>query len=281
MTRHVEGYFLGAAVGQIYWQGWLPDGDADVVGVVVIAHGAAEHSGRYAHIGDRLASEGYAGYALDHRGHGRSEGVRANINRMSEVVADLDQLIRHAEGRHEGKPLYLFGHSMGGLVALDYVTSPEITAHLRGLILSGVAVETEVGSKAQRVLGKALSPVLPNLGVLKLDATAVSRDPAVVADYDTDPLNYRGKLCLRTGAEILEAAERVKSRLSTVELPILVMHGTADRLTSPASSQLVADRAGSRDITLTMYDGLYHEVFNEPEKDAVLSDVVEWLRAHA
>ncbi|MGH3516353.1 MAG: lysophospholipase [Haloechinothrix sp.] len=280
MTKHVEGYFPGAGIGQIYWQGWLPAADADAVGVVVIVHGAAEHSGRYAHVGSRLATEGYASYAFDIRGHGRSEGVRANINRMSEVVADLDQTIRQAAVRHEGASVYLLGHSMGGLAALDYVTSPDTSFDLRGLILSGPAVQTELGSKAQRVLGRALSAVLPNFGVLKIDATAVSRDPAVVSAYDTDPLNYRGKLRLRTGAETLVAADRVQARLSTVELPILVMHGTKDRLTSPAGSQLVADRAGSSDITLKLYDGLYHEVFNEPEQDSVLDDVVQWLRAH-
>lgn len=280
MTKHVEGYFLGASIGQIFWQGWVPDDDASVAGVVVVAHGAAEHSGRYAHVGERLAADGYATYALDHRGHGRSEGTRANINRMSEVVADLDQLIRQSRERHEGNPVYLLGHSMGGLVALDYVTSPDVERDLRGLILSGPLLESGAASRAQRLAAKALSTVLPNLGVLKVDATAVSRDPAVVADYDSDPLNYRGKLRARTGGEMLDAFIRVKRRLSTLDLPTLVLHGTADRLADPAGSRLIAERAGSPDITLKLYDGLYHEVFNEPEKDSVLGDVIEWLKAH-
>lgn len=280
MTKHVEGYFLGASIGQIFWQGWVPEDEAPVAAVVVIVHGIAEHSGRYAQVGERLASGGYASYAVDHRGHGRSEGGRANINRMSEVVADLDQLIRLSRARHEGKPVYLLGHSFGGLVALDYVTSRDVDGTLSGLILSGPLLESGAASTGQRLAAKVLSAVLPNLGVLKLDATAVSRDPAVVADYDSDPLNYRGKLKARTGGEMLDAMIRVKVLLSTLKLPMLVLHGTADRLTDPAGSRLIAEGAGSPDVTLKLYDGLYHEVFNEPEKDAVLGDVIEWLRAH-
>lgn len=280
MTKHVEGYFMGAAIGQIYWQGWVPEGETEVSGVVVIAHGAAEHSGRYAHVGARLAADGYAAYAVDHRGHGRSDGVRANINRMSEVVADVDQLIRHAAKQHEGKPVFLLGHSMGGLVALDYVTSPETTVDLAGLILSGPLVESDVGSRALRMVGKVLSAVAPNVGVLELDATAVSRDPKVVAAYDADPLVYRKKVRARTGGEMMTAMDRVKARMGEVRLPVLVMHGTEDRLTAPASSQIVADGVSSPDVTLKMYDGLYHELFNEPEQETVFDDVITWLKVH-
>lgn len=278
MTEHVDGRFTGGAGGRIYWQAWLPAGA--VRGVVALAHGIAEHGGRYAHVGARLAEAGYATYALDHHGHGRSDGVRGNVNRMAEVTGDLDRLISLAVERHPDVPVFLLGHSLGGLIALDYVVTRG-TARLRGLLLSGAAVDPSVGSPVEKLLAKLLSSVAPNLGLLALDATAVSRDPKVVADYEADPLNYHGKIRARTGAESLAAVDRVTAALSTIDIPILVMHGTEDKLTAPSGSKLVADQVSSPDITLKLYDGLYHEIFNEPEQDAVLTDVVTWLDAHA
>jgi acylglycerol lipase len=271
---HVDGWFAGAAGGRIYWQGWVPE--ADVTGVVVISHGLAEHGGRYAHVGRRFAAEGYATYVADHRGHGRSDGTRANIHRMSTVVTDLETMIRSAAHRHPAAPLFLFGHSMGGLIALAYAT--DRPAGLRGLILSGVAVDITQGWPLERAAARLMATLAPNAGVLRLDATAVSRDPEVVRDYDTDPLNYRGKIRSRTGAEMLAAADAVRAKLPTLRLPLLVMHGTADRLTRPAGSRLVTDRAGSADVTLKLYDGWYHELHNEPERETVFADVLTWLK---
>lgn len=273
MTEGVEGRFTGAAGGQVFWQGWL--NNRTPRGVVVICHGAAEHSGRYAHVGRRLAAEGYPTYAVDHRGHGRSEGTPGNINRMIEVVSDLDQTIQLAGDRHPELPVFLLGHSMGGLISLDYVTSR--TIDLAGLILSGPAVDIAIGSKLERIASRLLSEVVPNLGAVEIEAAAVSRDPAVVRAYETDPLNYHGKVRVRTGSEVLLAADRVKARLSTITLPVLVMHGTEDRLAQPSSSQLVADHASSSDLTLKFWDGLHHEILNEPEQEAVLDEIVGWL----
>lgn len=275
MTTHVEGRFTGAAGGQIYWQGWEPAGEP--AGIVVISHGFAEHSGRYAHVAARLATEGYACYALDHRGHGQSEGVQGNIHRMTGVCADLGRLIALAGERHDGLPLVLLGHSLGGLIALDYVTSGDQSA-LSGLILSGAVMVPSVGSKMERLAAKVLSSLTPNLGLVPpLDSSTISRDPAVVAAYDADPLNYRGKISARVGAEALAAIDRVTARLSTITLPVLVLHGTEDQLSQPSGSQLVADRVASQDVTLTLHDGLYHEIFNEPEQQVVLDEVVAWL----
>ncbi|HEV2781178.1 MAG TPA: alpha/beta hydrolase [Actinophytocola sp.] len=274
-VEHVDGRFAGAAGGQIYWQGWVP---AEVTGVVVVCHGLAEHGGRYAHVGKRFAAEGYATYVNDHRGHGRSDGVRANIDRMSTVVTDLETMIRSAAQRHPGVPLFLFGHSMGGLVALVYATGRP--AALDGLVLSGVALDIARGGRVERVGARLMSAVAPNLGVLRLDATAVSRVPEVVRDYETDPLNYRGKIRSRTGAEMLAAADAVTAKLPTLRLPLLVLHGTADRLTRPAGSRLVADRAAGADVTLKLYDGWYHELHNEPDSETVFADVVRWLKEH-
>lgn len=277
MTEHVEGRFSGAGGGPIYWQGWVPAGEA--TGVVVIAHGLAEHGGRYAHVAARFAEDGYATYVADHRGHGKSDGARGNLNRMSEVVTDLETMIRSAAGRHPNRPLFLYGHSMGGLVALVYATGRP--AALSGLVLSASAVDISVGSPVERVAARLLSAVTPNLGVLQLDASAMSRDPEVVRRYDSDPLNYRGKTRIRTGAEILAAVGQVTGRLGSLTLPLLVLYGAEDKVTSPDGSRMIVDRAGSSDKTLKIYDGLFHEIHNEPEQETVFADILRWLKEHA
>lgn len=277
VTNHVEGTFPSAAGGTVFWQRWDP---ATTKAVVVISHGLAEHSGRYAHVAARLNAGGYAVYAIDHWGHGRSEGTRANVERFSLVTADLDTLLSKAREEHPGTPVFLLGHSLGGLLALDYVVTHGESG-LAGLLLSGPVVDTSGGTRLQRAAAGLLSKYAPNLGVLDLDATAVSRDPEVVKKYVADPLNYHGKIRARTGAEILLGVDRVVAGLPKLRLPMLVMHGTLDRLAPPAGSKLVAERSGSKDKTLKLYDGLFHEIFNEPEQDAVLDDVVAWLDAHA
>ena len=277
MTEHVEGRFAGAAGGQIYWQGWVPAGD--VAGVVVFAHGLAEHGGRYAHVATRLAAEGYASYVADHRGHGKSDGVKGNLDRMSTVVTDLETMIRSAGQRHPGVPLFLYGHSMGGLVALVYATGGN-PAELRGLVLTSSALDFADTPRIQRLAARVLSAVAPNAGTITLDATTLSHDPDVVRDYDTDPLNYRGKIRVRTAAEMVSSAGAVTGKLGTLTLPLLVMHGTADGLTKPSGSKLIAERAGSSDVTLKLYDGWYHELHNEPEKETAFGDIVRWLKEH-
>ncbi|MDP9182257.1 MAG: lysophospholipase [Actinomycetota bacterium] len=276
MTAHVEGTFPGAAGGSVFWQSWSPP---SAKAVVVIAHGLAEHSGRYAHVADRLNAAGYAVYALDHRGHGKTDGTPGNVDRLAYVRADLDSLLTQARGEHPGRPVFLLGHSFGGLVALDYVVSRGQSG-LTGLVLSGALVDPEAGNAVQRRLAVALSAMAPNLGVLPLDANTVSRDPVEVNKYVEDPLNYHGKVRARSGAEIMAGVTRVVAGLGGVALPVLVMHGGGDRLVSPGASKLIAERIGSSDKTLTLYDGLFHEIFNEPERDAVLGDVVTWLDKH-
>jgi alpha-beta hydrolase superfamily lysophospholipase len=276
VTAHVEGTFPGAAGGSVFWQAWTPDA---VKAVVVLSHGLAEHSGRYAHVAARLNDAGYVLYALDHRGHGRSDGTAGNIEGMAVVRADLDTLLTRARGEHPGLPVFLLGHSFGGRAALDYVVDRGGSG-LTGLVLSGAFVDPEAGNAVQRRLAGVLSRLAPNLGVVPLDPSTVSKDPAEVEKYVTDPLNYHGKVRARSGAEMIAASRRVAAGVRAVTLPALVMHGAADRLAPPEGSRLVAERLGSNDKTLTLYDGLFHEIFNEPERDAVLADVVTWLDKH-
>ena len=272
-----EGRLSGVDGVGLFWQAWLPEGAPKAV--VVIAHGASEHSGRYSHVGERFAGAGYATYALDHRGHGRSAGRRALIERMDDVVADLRSFIALAASRHEGKPVFLLGHSMGGAVALAYALRHQ--DEIAGLLLSGPLAAVEAASPVTRVMSKVLSTVTPTLGVYAVDSSAVSRDPAVVRDYDDDPLNYHGKLPARSVAELTGAVGGFHEAVPGLRLPLLVMHGGDDRLTPVEGSRMLHERAGSEDKTLEILDGLYHEILNEPEQERVMATMIEWLDARA
>jgi acylglycerol lipase len=274
---HIEGHREIAPGRSAYWQAWLPPDRARAI--VVIVHGLHEHSARYAHVGTRLAGAGFAVYAADHRGHGRSNGRRANIERMTLIVNDLSSFTRFATERHPGLPMFMVGHSLGGLIALQYATEPGTS--LDGLVLSGPLVEVTVGSALHRRLAEVLSALVPDLRVAALNAEEkISRDPEVVRSYREDPLVYRGKIKARTGAEILATTEGLPTRLPQLAVPLLILHGTDDRICAPAGSAMVHDWVSSPDKTVRRYQDLYHEVFNEPERDEVLTDLVRWLEQH-
>jgi len=275
-VKHIDGTFPGASGGDHYWQAWLPD---EPKAVVVLVHGVSEHGGRYGHVGKRLTDAGYAVYAEDHYGHGRSDGVKGDVGKFSWLVDDVDSMRRLAEERHPGLPMFVLGHSLGGLISLDYLTDRGEDG-LKGLVVSGPAVDPSVGSSIERAVAPILARLLPQLALVDLGIDNISRDPEVVAAYRNDPLVYSGKVRARTGAESLAATRRVASRLSRLTLPLLVLHGGDDRLVSPNGGKLVYDSAQSRDKRHKVYDGLYHEIFNEPEQDAVIDDVLTWLDAH-
>ena len=276
MTRHIENHTSGGSGVKLYWQAWLPEGEPKAI--VFIAHGLAEHSGRYAHVGAALAGRGYAVYAIDHRGHGRSEGQRAQIDSIDQTAADLHAFTATMRNDHPGLPVFLLGHSLGGAIAFAYALRHQ--NELAGLILSAPALVIENVNPVTIAVGKLLSRVAPGAGVLQLDGSAVSRDPEVVRAYDSDPLNFRGKVPARTGAEILGIADTAGARLPEITVPLLVFQGTADRLVSPKAAPLVHSRASSSDKTMKLFEGAYHETLNEPEKDQVIALVAAWLDAH-
>lgn len=272
--EHRSGHFEGAGGVQIFWQAWLPDGELRAA--VAMAHGASEHSGRYAWMGEQLAARGYALYALDHRGHGQSEGSRAVIDRVENAVADLGQLVAMAG---DGVKPFLFGHSMGGFLALAFATRRQ--EEIRGLLLSAPVAVLEAASPVQRIAGHVLSMIAPSLGVFAIDSSSVSRDPEVVRDYDADPLNHHGKLPARTVHELAQEIDRFPESIPSITVPLLVQVGTGDQLVPPASSELVYELASSEDKTIERYDGLYHEIVNEPERETVVADTLAWLDAHS
>ncbi|HEY6421794.1 MAG TPA: lysophospholipase [Pseudonocardiaceae bacterium] len=274
---HVEGH-REIAVGRVgYWQAWLAPEQPRAV--VVLVHGLHEHSGRYPHVGARLAEAGFAVYAADHRGHGRTDGRRANLERMGLVVADLGSFVGFARQRHPGLPVFMVGHSLGGLIALQYATEPGTS--LDGLVASAPAVQVSPGPPLLRHLAPLLSALVPDLPAAPLGAeNKISRDPEVVRAYRVDPLVYHGNIKVRTGAEILVTIEGLPARLPRLSVPLLLLHGTADQICDPTGSTLVHEHVSSVDKTLRRYDGLYHEIFNEPERDDVLTDLISWLNDH-
>jgi alpha-beta hydrolase superfamily lysophospholipase len=222
---------------------------------------------------------GYAVYALDHLGHGKSDGTREYVERFADFTDTLATYYRMVAGWQPGKPIFLLGHSMGGLIATTYLLDHQ--ADFRGAVISAPAIA--VGASISPVtiaLGKVAAVLAPKMGVLALDVDGIARDPAVVQAYVADPLNFHGKTTARLAAEMLKAMQRVSAEVGTITLPFIVVQGSADRLVDPAGAQMLNDRAGSQDKTIKIYDGLYHEVFNEPERDQVLADVAAWLDAH-
>ncbi len=247
---------------------------------MVISHGLAEHIGRYEYLAGRLVAAEYAVYAVDHRGHGRSGGPdRANIGRFDDVVTDLGTFVGRAQREHPGTLAVLLGHSMGGLVALGCAL--RYAKALRGLVLSAAALAPgEAVSAPKLLMARLLSLVAPNTGVLVLPSSAVSRDPAVVAAYERDPLVFHGSIPARTVVELLSAMQSVSARAPELSLPVLVQHGTADRLVPLSAVRPVYQQLGNpRQRTLKIYEGLFHEVYNEPERERVIDDLIRWLEA--
>jgi alpha-beta hydrolase superfamily lysophospholipase len=259
---------------RLYTQHWAPEETPQAL--VALVHGYGEHSGRYDHVAQVFVEQGAAVHAYDQRGYGRSEGPRAYVDDFDRYLDDLAQFLDRVQKQQPDRPLFLFGHSMGGLVVLKYVLDRHPS--VRGLVLSGPAIEINPDlapllRRAAQVLGR----LFPTLPTTRSPEGAISRDPEVVEEAKNDPLNYHGRVLARTGAEMLRAGEKVRDRLEEVTDPFLVLHGTADTLASPEWSERLYDRAASDDKTIKLYDGLYHETFNEPERETVLNDLTEWI----
>lgn len=276
-AQHEEGRFQSSDGLNLFEQSWLPAKEPKAV--IIIIHGYAEHSGRYALMANYLVDHGYAVETFDLRSHGKSDGKNTFIRLFDEFLSDVDLFLKRVQKRHPNKNLFLLGHSMGGLIASLFVVSRQ--PELRGLILSAAAVKISDDISPLLVkLSSVIGKILPKLPTIKLDNAAISRDPEIVKKYDTDPLNYRGGIPARTGAEINRAMKLIQQQMEAINLPLLILHGTADRLADPEGSKQLYERAESKDKTLKLYDGFYHEVMNEPEKEKVLADIMEWLDGH-
>ena len=272
-----EGIFRGTRARRLVWQSWSPAGDQPPKGVITIAHGYGEHIGRYQHVAERLNEAGFAVYGLDHHGHGRSAGKRGRVG-LAASVADLNQLIvTVSRARHPELPQFLLGHSMGGAIALRYAIAHQ--KRLTGLAVSAPLAAVE-GGPALLMFGKVIGRVLPGAPVSRVEPRLVSRDNTVVKDYIADPLNHHGPIPAGVAREFIVHTSTLGADVRRITLPTLLMWGTADRLCPPSGSEAVAAEIGSEDLTVKRYEGLFHEILNEPERAQVLDYLVAWLDAH-
>ena len=252
---------------------WEPEGEPQAV--VCLVHGLGEHCGRYGHVAAALNDAGYAVLACDKRGHGRSGGKRGYIPSYEALMADIDLLLAQAAQRFPGKPRFLYGHSLGGNEVLNYALRRKPA--LAGVVSTSPGLRTAFQPPAlQLAAGRLMNRLWPAFTLPNgLELAAISRDPAVVAAYQADPLVH-DRLSARLGVSLLEAGEWAIANAGQFPLPLLLMHGTADRLTSHEASREFA--ANAPNCTLKLWDGLYHETHNEPEKEEVIGIIIEWLQ---
>ncbi len=255
---HSDGTFTGARQFNLYYQRWRPEGAPRAI--LLVSHGFAEHSGRYQNLVEYFLPLDYTIYALDHRGHGKSDGERVQVNDYMEYIADLKTFFDLVRKENPLEDIYLVGHSMGAAIATAYAA--QYQDELAGLILSGGGIATD---KAP-----------PRPAGLDLSA-ALSRDPAVVEAYRNDPLVYHGPPPSGRDSAMNQMRERLPELATTIRLPILIMAGAASPLGDGPRSEALFEAVASADKTLKLYPDLLHEIFNEPEWPSVMADMEAWL----
>ena len=260
----------GIALFTQHWQASSPRSH------VLLVHGYAEHSSRYGHVAAALQDAGYTITAYDQRGFGRSPGRRALVRSLNTLADDLHALATHAAST--APPLFVMGHSMGGLVVLWTLLRHGLPAS--GMVLSAPALSAEGNvPPGLTPLADAVSRWLPTLPTVGKVQGGISRDVQVVAEAEADPLNFHKRVPARTGVEIIRTGQQVQTRASEVEMPYLLLHGTADTIIDPSGSKRFHRQSSTSDKTLHCYEGLRHEILNEPERHDVLADINAWLDA--
>jgi alpha-beta hydrolase superfamily lysophospholipase len=273
--RRREFLFEGAGGLDLFGRAWLPE---RAQRSVLLVHGWAEHSGRYEHVGAWLAARGCAVHAYDHRGHGRSAGPRGHARRFADLLDDLEIALARAREESPALPVFLLGHSMGGLVVAAFVAErgPEIT----GAVTSGAALAlADVPSRARLALLRLAARVAPRMRRDRpIAGEALSRDPEVGRAYAEDPLVLR-RMTLGFGAALLDAARRTQEAAGAVRVPMLLLHGADDTLTLAEGSRRFHAGLSAPASDLRLYAGLRHEILNEPERETVLDDLLGWMRS--
>jgi alpha-beta hydrolase superfamily lysophospholipase len=271
-SSYKEEFLDGTGGLKIFTRSWRPESTPRAV--IVLSHGFNSHSGYYLWAAEQLLAAGLAVHAFDYRGRGKSDGERYYIESFSEYQSDLDLVVKLARSREPGLPLFVLGHSAGGVIACNYVLDhqPEIA----GLICESFAYRVPAPDFALAVL-KGLSHLAPHAHVLNLPKKEFSRDPKVTQALIDDPLLADEVQPTRTVAEMVRADERLKRDFPLFKLPLLIIHGTRDTVTRPEGSQEFHDRAGSADKTLKLYDGYFHDPLNDIGKEAVMADIRAWL----
>lgn len=245
-------------------------------GEIALVHGFGEHSGRYDRLSVHLNAHGYSVTAYDHRGHGLSDGLPGHVESFGEYEDDLDRIIAAVRGRSEGRPIFLIGHSMGGLVALRYVATRK--SALACAVISAPLIGLASPVPAHKLMiGRVAARLAPHLRLNnEINPADLSRDPEVGRAYATDPLVNR-KVSAKWYAEATRAMLEMNEWAPRIKLPLLVMHGSEDRLASVDATKRMFERIGAKDKELVIYPGFYHELFNEPEKQQVFDRVTAWI----
>jgi alpha-beta hydrolase superfamily lysophospholipase len=257
---------------QIFLRSWRPAGKPRAV--VVICHGVNSHGGQYTWAAEQLVAGGFSVYALDLRGRGKSDGPRFYVETVADYVSDLAAVIRLAKSRDPGLPVFLLGHSAGGVVSCTYTLDNQ--AELAGLICESFAFRVPAPDFALAII-KGLSVIAPRLPVLALKNRDFTRDPKALAALDADELTHKEVQPAKTVAALVRADERLKRSFFQITLPVLILHGTADKATVPSGSQFFHETAGSKDKTLKLYQGHFHDLLNDFGKDEVMADIRAWM----
>jgi acylglycerol lipase len=261
-------------------QGWEPEDD-NPRALVALVHGLGEHTARYRHVGKALTEAGYALVGFDLRGHGKSGGPRGHASSLAAYMQDIHQFFKFLAQRYPYIPHFLYGHSLGGLLALAYAI--QYREGLTGVVVTGPALRSSLQEQRAKVaMVKLLGSFAPTVSVRSgLDAATISRDPEIVEAYKNDPLVHYNT-SLGFGKAALEAIDLCFAKAKDFSVPLLIMHGKGDKITYPSGSEDFAKltRAAGGDVTLKLWDGLYHEIHNEPEKESVFRFMIEWLDRH-
>jgi alpha-beta hydrolase superfamily lysophospholipase len=269
-----EGTFEGVGGLKIATKSWPAQGTAR--GVMILVHGFNAHSGYMEWPAEQFSANGLASYALDLRGRGKSEGERFYVENFSDYLGDVDKLVNIARSEHPSLPIYILGHSAGGVISTSYVF--EHQSEIAGLICESFAYDVGLPHLVQLAL-EGVGAIAPHIHVFWLKNADFSRDPAAVERMNNDPLIAKESQPAETAAEMLKAADRLTTNFTKFTVPVLIIHGTDDKATRPAGSEKFFDLAASKDKTIKLYEGHYHDLLNDIGKEEVMADIQAWINA--
>ena len=283
--EHSSSYFKSTKDGfPIYRRKWTPVGGKPPERVIVLQHGFGEHSGRYGFLLEKLASTRTAVYALDSRGHGETGGIRGHVDQFQMYVDDLSDLILLARKENNNQKVFLLGHSLGGVICLQYSTQSNHQENIRSLIISsaGIYPVMDTVKYIKRTLGQFLALVFPATTVdAGLDTSLLSHDTKVVEAYNNDPLVH-GKISMQMGKNFFEVGEALVEKAERLTVPTFLFHGADDGIVDARSSEVLYEKLKQEDRKLSIYPGLYHETMNESpaDRETVLGEVRDWIMNH-
>ena len=267
-----ESSFEGVGGLKIATRSWEPVGKPRAITILV--HGFNAHSGYMVWPAEQFAANGFAAYAIDHRGRGKSEGERFYVDKLSDYLDDLDTLVETARSEHPDLPVYILGHSAGGVISCNYTF--EHQDKVAGLICESFAFDVGIPNVAALLI-KGISHITPHLHIFSLKNADFSRDPAAVERMNNDPLIKDESQPAETGAVLLNAAEMFRERMPEFRVPVFIIHGTEDKATRYQGSEYFYEHAGSEDKTLKLYEGHYHDLLADVDKEVVMADILAWL----